>query len=253
MSSVTFSIWLITFLCVSVECIQNGEFISILEAPYYASLVDQTRDGSCGAAILSDYWLVSAGHCVANGYEELEVRTGATRNYSNGTIHTIENVVIPKNYTFHFSKFTKDLVHVNDISLIKLKEPIKFDEYQQPIKLRSTPPKENDTVTIVGLGLERILNNPPSLKKTVQSVAATAPPFVPKPPGVFHLQNSTSHFCPGDSGSPGVIDNKLAGIAVFVDEMCMDWSVSHNKKYPGALTRIDIFYNWILNHTEINN
>lgn len=50
--------------------------------------------------------------------------------------------------------------------------------------------------------------------------------------------------CLGDSGGPGVIDGKLAGVVSSGMEC-------GSRIFPGVYTRIDKYYNWISNYTGI--
>ncbi|KAJ8676684.1 hypothetical protein QAD02_012471 [Eretmocerus hayati] len=233
------------------EKIVGGDYYSIRKTPYQAQVV-QLGVSICGATIISEYWLVSAAHCFEEPYR-MSIRTGATYRSGDGQTHRIEKVIIHRNYNV----FTND----NDISLIKLAKPIKFNEKQKAIPLARTAPKVGDVMAISGYGLEGDYRRAsPFLKVANVSVVdqricarryirdpitnnmfcAFGTGKVPSVTGGVTVSDS----CQGDSGGPGVINGKLAGVVSSGMECGSTY-------YPGIYTRVDKYFKWIQGYTGI--
>ncbi|KAK3585666.1 hypothetical protein CHS0354_020231, partial [Potamilus streckersoni] len=86
----------------------------------------------CGGSIISEYWVLTAGHCVGGRTDPsgLTLIMGQPRRYaySNYTqIHEASRI-------FLFPEYDSATVN-NDIALIKLKEPVHFNDHVRPVCL----------------------------------------------------------------------------------------------------------------------
>ncbi|KAH6929037.1 hypothetical protein HPB50_022496 [Hyalomma asiaticum] len=94
----------------------------------------------CGAALVSDQWLVTAGHCFYNTLTSHWVaRMGMLRRGTEmpspfEVVSSISHVVIHPEYV--------DKGFANDIALLKLDKPVDFSDYIRPICL----PSDGETV-----------------------------------------------------------------------------------------------------------
>ncbi|OXU23708.1 hypothetical protein TSAR_006708 [Trichomalopsis sarcophagae] len=244
---------IINVFCIGIESISNGTFVTIKEAPFYVSIIIGNKE-FCGGSIISDYWIVSAAHCFLDfENQDVTIRSGSSTDLTFGKKHKIEKVITSEDYNIlDFSKTTG----THDISLIKLKKPIIFDEFQQPIKISQDPPKDHDKVIIYGLGIQGPTRTDPFVLKMVeidiiaQEVCSTnMASLTYVTDDVFCAGNdmTNANACIGDSGGPVVIDGKLAGIVSQGYPCNALFSGA-----PGFHTRVHKHYDWIIKHTGLN-
>ncbi|RWS03833.1 coagulation factor VII-like protein, partial [Dinothrombium tinctorium] len=102
----------------------------------------------CGAAIISKRYVITAAHCVED-YQESDLTVVAgSFSLNDATIgetkHKVEKIMKHQHY--------KPKVYLNDIALLKLSNPIRYDRTKQPICL----PQKSDVVpkvlTVSGWG-----------------------------------------------------------------------------------------------------
>uniref|UniRef100_A0A1I8MXH7 Peptidase S1 domain-containing protein n=2 Tax=Musca domestica TaxID=7370 RepID=A0A1I8MXH7_MUSDO len=147
---------------------RNPKIVGGLEAdrhemPYMVSL---TRRGGhfCGATIIHEKWILTAGHCICNGLNKFMkpsqiqgvVGLHSISQYLNG-IHNERDGAAPVQVNFksiiphpnYQCTNTK-----NDIALMELLQPIAFSKYIQPSCLNSDllRSNENELATVSGWG-----------------------------------------------------------------------------------------------------
>ncbi|XP_046991904.1 mite allergen Eur m 3-like [Schistocerca americana] len=127
----------------------NGEPAALGEFPAQLSL-QKNGHHSCGASILSDYWALTAAHCVyalVSG-TVLELLSGTITLDEGGTRHSVTSIVIHPQYDESDS-------WVNDVAVLRVWMPFPLNsETVAPIQL---PEQGEDTpagspVTVVGWG-----------------------------------------------------------------------------------------------------
>ena len=92
---------------------------------------DPAKAHFCGGAIVNERWIRTAAHCVdwlQNKTEQIRVASG------NNKLVSVINRTSVEQMFFHKSS-GKPKKHDNDIALIKLAEPLHFDQNTKPIKL----------------------------------------------------------------------------------------------------------------------
>ncbi|RWS00682.1 trypsin-1-like protein, partial [Leptotrombidium deliense] len=82
------------------------------------------HDSFCGGAIINDRYILTAAHCT-NTATSVRFSYGSIEKGSFYTMHEVEKII--QHEAFHYSS-----LH-NDISLLKLKKPLKFSANVQPI------------------------------------------------------------------------------------------------------------------------
>ncbi|XP_037067942.1 LOW QUALITY PROTEIN: uncharacterized protein LOC119089378 [Pollicipes pollicipes] len=112
------------------------------------------RDGEyqCGATLISDRWLVSAGHCYLRSTRRFWLaRLGAYRRGSSllsphERLHAVSHVIMHPDY--------QDVGYVHDIALLRLKEPAQMSDFVRPVCLPSpnAPIQDGALCTVVGWG-----------------------------------------------------------------------------------------------------
>lgn len=125
--------------------IVGGAEVPIERVPYVVSV---QRDGShyCGGAIVNAYTILTAAHCIGWEIARYTVRAGSASVKTGGQIRTIQRKV----QHFDYEVFTFDY----DIGIMKLSEPLVFDERVQPIKFaeKRDPLPAGKIATISGWG-----------------------------------------------------------------------------------------------------
>ncbi|XP_075222823.1 chymotrypsin-1-like [Lycorma delicatula] len=121
----------------------GGKRASIKDYPYTAAvMINAYHMGS--AIILNKKWvLTSAWVPLLENASLTLIRGGSDSAIDKGQTSWAEKFVSHPNYTYPF---------YNDIALIKLKTPLKFDKKVKPIKIAKKPPLKGDSVVITGYG-----------------------------------------------------------------------------------------------------
>lgn len=101
----------------------QGQTITIEEAPYQISLIEEGQGHVCGGSIISKHHVLTAGHCADSRPANLSVRSGSSVSNRGGTIHRVVQVIRHENY------YEEAGVHrpVNDIALLKVDPPFALD------------------------------------------------------------------------------------------------------------------------------
>ncbi|XP_046801963.1 chymotrypsin BI-like [Lucilia cuprina] len=224
--------------------------------PWHVVIWVDEKDGkvdNCGGSIISDIWILTAAHCVdGENYAALIFDTIDIMNYQINMSSTI---------FFLHPKYDPDTLF-NDIALIKLPTPLKFNENLNKIDLISSKESSKNFVgaqaIISGFGRTRDAYANLSrwlLWATVEIVPNTEcdKAFQEKTPDTVlcavGANGTRMSACDGDSGGALVWknpDNKLVQIGVF--------SYIKPKKcsqYPSGYTRITSFLDFIRNVTGL--
>lgn len=82
----------------------------------------------CGGSIISEYWIITAAHCVNTISTSVsQIRVGSSTRNLGGTLYSISY------WTYH--PFYSDYTYDYDIAVIKLQFPLEFGATVQPIEL----------------------------------------------------------------------------------------------------------------------
>merc|ERR1711915_322052 len=191
---------------VGVGRIVGGEEASDGEFPWQVSLRSIGALGAthfCGGSIINENWILTAAHCCAGQIPAtMHVVAGGIKlnNFENEEENrNLDHIIGHPNYAA--STIT------NDACLLKLKEPLEWTEFVQPIAL---PAAGQDT--------------PAGTECTVT--------------GWGTLNEGGKDSCQGDSGGPMVCGEELVGI--------VSWGIGCGRKgYPGVYTEVSYFMDWI--------
>ncbi|XP_033166466.1 chymotrypsin-2 [Drosophila mauritiana] len=199
--------------------IVGGQNAAEGDAPYQVSL--QTLLGShlCGGAIISDRWIITAGHCV-KGYpaSRLQVATGTIRYAEPGAVYYPDAIYLHCNYD--------SPKYQNDIGLLHLNESISFNTLTQAVELpKSSFPRGASELVFTGWGSQSAAGTLPSQLQRVQQQHLSSPACESMMSAYEDLQLGPCHICAyrqsnigachGDSGGPLVHQGTLVGILNF--------------------------------------
>ncbi|KAH8383592.1 hypothetical protein KR009_009533 [Drosophila setifemur] len=216
----------------------GGEAAADGFAPYQISLQGLSGAHSCGGAIVSDRWVLTAAHCVVNAnIQWLVVVTGTNKYTQPGGRYFLEAIHIHCNYD-------NPEMH-NDIALLHLKEPIVWDERTQPIPLPLVPMQPGDEVILTGWGSTILWGATPidlqvlHLQYVPHSECHEALSSDPDH-DVGHICTFTRRgegACHGDSGGPLISNGYLVGL--------VNWGWPCATGVPDVHANVLFYRDWI--------
>lgn len=258
----------------SVEApfIVNGRNATWGEFPWQVSIELPTYDidGSdghlCGGSILSDRWIVTAGHCIV-------VPAGAMRILANVITRSTDRLTTGQivNITVHYrhEDYNPDAVNVsypNDIALLELDDPLVWAEQAQPIPL---PLPDEDFVGrecwISGWGtIQGPLQLAQDTLRCAETDVITNEECQTRVDGIGNIwdghlciYNGVSGACSGDSGGPLACRDSTGkyvlagvtswGVVAFQRNSTDGTDVVCSTDYPSAYTRVSEYVDWIRN------
>ncbi|GFU30388.1 clotting factor B [Nephila pilipes] len=213
----------------------------------------------CGAAIIDNKHLVTAAHCfrTRGGARVLptrySVRVGSIK-VLEGTQHLIDEIIIHPQYI--------PRQHYNDIAVIRLKEPINFENNVQPICLPTAEEIRRKKllgkeVTVTGWGdqdfggkratILREVNvkviNVSSCDKSYEEVRGTSlPRGITRQFICAGVPEGGKDACQRDSGGPLMLLENSAWFLVGVVSFGFQCA---RAEYPGVYTRVTDYLDWI--------
>ncbi|XP_058123546.1 trypsin-1-like [Anopheles ziemanni] len=233
--------------------IVNGTETSILDFPFMISLRGGTGRHSCGGSILSELWILTAGHCVSSvtvAKETVQVgRTELSLNVDE-SVYSIEQVIRHPGYDSSNS-------FINDIALLKLARPLTFSDRVYPVRLpKDMFEVENDLndleVTLIGWGVNATGGVAPTTLQRVEYYVVPNDECQAIHSSTIHPSQICAAYpgggkgqCGGDSGGPLLHHGVQVGI--------VSWSVRPcgAAPYPGVLTKVSHHLDFIREHTSI--
>ncbi|XP_011693194.1 PREDICTED: chymotrypsin-1-like [Wasmannia auropunctata] len=198
------------------ERLVNGTSTTIQNYPHCAAMKLYDMLYQCGCSIIAPQYVLTAAHCtwpmIRDGVVEyITILTGTTNLDEGGQSHEVEKMWYHEKYNTNVTGRTND-----DIGLIKLKKPLKYDSTCQPINLPKHPAKENEKVTIAAWGRkgkdEEVHNHLGKMEANVmlpkecQSHYSDNSEKISKNE-ICTLIGAGTGLCKGDSGSGLIRDN----------------------------------------------
>lgn len=131
--------------------IHGGFYAHEGQFKYMVSLRHNKRH-FCGAALISERWVLSAAHCVFNeeSASNIEIVVEPLRFAYDGVTYQTEQIIIHENFDFDFA--------LHDISLLQTTTPVQFGENIQPIQISNQWIEPGKDGVFAGLGVTGTLN-----------------------------------------------------------------------------------------------
>ncbi|XP_045486411.1 chymotrypsin-2-like [Pieris rapae] len=199
----------------------------------------------CGAAIISDRWILTAAHCVENRKpSKFFAVVGTLSRTKGGTKYEISKVITHKEH----NKPTK---FKNDIAVISTKKAIKFNKKVQPLPLPTQDIKTGLSCLLSGWGYLGYGQRAPDKLQYLYVNTLTGEQcnkyFKGSSVSINSSQMCTLNkrgegSCQGDSGGSLVCNGTSAGI------VSMNWPCANN--FPDAYTNTYMCNSWIKENTK---
>ncbi|XP_073833451.1 serine protease SP24D-like [Musca autumnalis] len=191
----------------------------------------------CGGSIISSTYIVTAAHCVTRGTPPkafppnyISIRAGSRNRDAGGQVIDGAELKVHPDY----DRFD------NDIALVKLSKPLKFNEHVKAIDLVQHEPPTGVPVLASGWGLTK---NGGSTSKYLQYNTLTARRNADcgnsTPDSVICLTHGAGNgVCSGDSGGPATYKNTLVGVANYVVNGC-------GSTFADGFSSVAYHYKWL--------
>ncbi|XP_072747521.1 mite allergen Der p 3-like [Anoplolepis gracilipes] len=222
----------------------NGEDVAPGEIPYQVSLQTQNFFHFCGGSILSEYYVITAAHCVAEKrLADMIIVAGTVSLIRSGVKRAIKQIISHKEYDPYNS-------YINDIALLKLLAPLKPSRDIGFVTL----PKQDEIIQqgtaarVSGFG--RISESSSGsnflLKATVyitdqeycKNIYNKILEYIYDTHICANDPNISRGSCKGDSGGPLIVNETLVGLVSWANGCSLT-------DYPTVHTRVSSYIDWI--------
>ncbi|XP_066999045.2 mite allergen Der p 3 [Anabrus simplex] len=240
--------------------ILGGEDASIFEFPSMAYLFKVEKTGGlrpsgrgCGATIISDRWVLTAGHCVERALSSNVMLSVGSEYFDLESIHHASRIIIHEEF-IHEKEGDISINIENDIALVKVKEPFHLDNLT--IKAARLASKDEDIrpgsiVTTAGWGLTKGNKETKFLLKTNLEIISRQ--NCKRRMGSISIDRRNfcargsrgKRTCAGDSGSPVFSNGEVIGVNSLITKNCT------KSPRPNVSTRVAYFRHWIKENTGI--
>lgn len=210
------------------------------EFPWMAELISD-NEHLCGASLINEYWVISAGHCgIGDPTSGINPPDKVIINsiYRNNTSIYSEEIEIDT--IIPFPGYSLTSLHIDDISLIRLKTPSTIN----PISINSVDTSLiiiGDTVLTMGWGITNPSGNYTNELRIAQPLLKQINPKILL--AGFDAGENEEGAAAGDSGGPLFVDNN--GELSLIGLVSGGSGPTTTEGNPGKFTRLFAYKNWI--------
>ncbi|XP_042636603.1 serine protease 52-like [Orycteropus afer afer] len=233
-----------------ISKILGGELADIRDFPWQVSIFNKGKH-HCGGSILSEWWILTASHCIINkNISDLEIIYGEDNLIRNVMKQKVDKLIIHS----QFDRWILD----NDIALLLLKSPLNVTVKKAPICLSEVTKIErwrNCWVTGWGITNTSMLTVVPVLQKVdLQLVewnkCSRLVPMLTRNMLCAGNPESGNDACQGDSGGP-LVCQKKENQSIWYQLGIVSWGVGCGlKNKPGVYTKVSNYLLWINRETK---
>lgn len=234
--------------------IRNGSPSQLGQFPFFAHLEMMEKNNPnttvCGGTLLNELFILTAAHCMFNK-SKITIRLG-TLQIHRALEMGRKTVTVHSNFFYIHPEYDPDTL-MNDIGLIRLREPLTFSHVIQPISFPSVC-DIHEGLKLIAIGNGRCGTHH-QIPPIVQYTTLQTIPFE-ECTKIFNDIDKTKTFCAmglrneaitdGDSGGPVVhpTQNTLYGISSFGNEFDSD-------ELPQGFINVFAYTHWISRITKI--
>ncbi|RWS13969.1 trypsin-1-like protein [Dinothrombium tinctorium] len=262
---ITNSFLFLTEVCSQTKCkcgstniakgrIINGRIAEQNTWPWITAVMVFKNSGkfeSCGGTLIDKRFILTAAHCFPSGIKKVEVLLGGQNRKEDGEILSVKRILTHDDWKVDSKKIKEESETKNDIALVELKDPVKFNLKIKPICL---PPDKNfepseKNATVIAAGWGRTDPDEAS-SKTINLMETNLTLLDWKTCNKFEALDSSqicawsnnSSTCKGDSGGPLAYKHEnrmiVIGITSYGNKDCVS--------SPTIFTKVAAFLEWII-------
>ncbi|KAK9881867.1 hypothetical protein WA026_018066 [Henosepilachna vigintioctopunctata] len=215
----------------------------------------------CGGVIISELWVVTAAHCVDKYWLfYYEVQAGILRRFSYSPMEQSRWVVA----AIAHEEYNKSNLK-NDIALLKLSSPVRYNRYVRPICLPSEAtagqdflrgPSPGTICTTVGWGAIMEHGTDPDHMREVQVPILKRCKHPEDEEGneiCAGLFEGGKDACQGDSGGPFMCQNPNNPSQWYLSGIVSHGEGCARPNEPGVYTRVSEYIGWIADNIREDN
>ncbi|XP_037714159.1 trypsin delta-like [Drosophila subpulchrella] len=219
--------------------IVGGVATTISSFPWQISL-QRSGSHSCGGSIISEYYILTAAHCLQSvSASNLQVRAGSSYWSSGGVVSKVASFKNHEGYNAN--------TMVNDIAVIRLSSALSFSSTIKAIGLATSNPANGAAASVSGWGTQSYGSSSiPSQLQYVNVNIVGLSQCASSSYGYGSEIRSTmicaaasgKDACQGDSGGPLVSGGVLVGV--------VSWGYGcAYANYPGVYSDVAALHSWI--------